>query len=76
MCGGGLSNAVPRAGCPKPQAATSSRPVGGLPTYRADLASHLRVLHAGAFTSYLVLCESSRAAQRLQRTLNTALDLF
>ena len=38
--------------------------------YRSDVASHVRVISAGAVESYVVVCASFRAAQRLERTLN------
>jgi len=44
--------------------------------YRSDIAGHLRVIQSGSFVSYLVVCASLRAAQRLERTLKTVFDLF
>ena len=44
--------------------------------YRSDVAGHLRVIESGSFISYIVVCASLRAAQRLERTLKTVFDLF
>ena len=49
---------------------------GACAMYRSDLSRHLRVLEGGSFVSFLVLCASFRAAQRLQRTLNSVFDLY
>jgi hypothetical protein len=44
--------------------------------YRSDLAKHVRVIDTASVVSYLVLCGSMRAAQRLERTLKTLFQLF
>ena len=42
----------------------------------SDPDSHLRVVHSGSISTFLLICASSRAAQRLQRSLTAASDLF